>query len=172
MKTEKLRARVGRQSKSTGGVFGRFDGAVLGWEPADLYKFQIFSGSPVYSSKVLPFADGRYFYGASLDYTSVIKDWAGSIYAVEQDVKDVVDRRAIGAELRYLGKKVTVYSAADYDIFYNELNNAYVSGTWNPVEGTSLYATVDFRRVPFLLTSNALIGQNFDKLTTQCLQRQ
>jgi hypothetical protein len=159
-------ARVGRQSKSTGGVFGRFDGAVLSWEPIKDYKLQVVGGSPVYSSIARPFVDSRYFYGASLDYTLPSKEWAGGFYAIEQDIESIVDRRALGAELRYLGKKLTVYSAADYDIFYNQLNNAYVSSTWNPAEGTSLYATADFRRVPFLLTSNALIGQNFSKLTT------
>jgi Autotransporter beta-domain len=166
MKQEKLGARLGRQSKSTGGVFGRFDGAVLTYEPVTDLKLQTVAGSPVYSSKALPFADGRYFYGASLDYTLPSKEWAGGIYAIEQDIHDIVDRRAIGADLRYLGKQLTVYSSADFDIFYQELNNAYVSGTWNPQEGTSLYATADFRRVPFLLTSNALIGQNFSKLTS------
>jgi hypothetical protein len=166
LKQEKLAARVGRQSKSTGGVFGRFDGAVLTYEPVTDYKLQAVAGSPVYNSKALPFADGRYFYGASMEYTMPSKEWAGSVYAIEQDIHNIVDRRAVGAELRYLGKKLTVYSAADFDLYYAELNNAYVSATWNMAEGASLYATADFRRVPFLLTSNALIGQNFDKLTS------
>jgi hypothetical protein len=166
LKKSKLGARVGRQSKSTGGVFGRFDGAVLSWEPMTDLKAQTVVGSPVYSRTATPFADGRYFYGASLDYTLPSKEWAGGIYAIEQDVNGIVDRRALGAELRYNGKKLTVYSAADYDIYFNELNNAYVSGTWNPREGTSFYATADYRRVPFLLTSNALMGQTFTQLDT------
>ncbi len=32
MKENGLSTRLGRQSKSTGGAFGRFDGALVGWE--------------------------------------------------------------------------------------------------------------------------------------------
>jgi hypothetical protein len=35
---------------------------------------------------------------------------------------------------------------------------------WRPREGTSIYGSVDFRRVPFLVTSNALMGQAEDDL--------
>jgi hypothetical protein len=166
LKGPRIGARIGRQSRSTGGVFGRFDGANFSWEPVKDLKTQVVVGSPVYSSKAQPFADGRYFYGASIEYTLPNKEWSGTVYAVEQDVQNIVDRRALGGELRYVGKNLSVYSAADYDIFYNELNNAYVSGTWNPREGTSVYLTADYRKVPFLLTSNALTGENFDQLST------
>lgn len=166
LKDPGLSARVGRQSKSTGGVFGRFDGAVLGWDIQKDLKLQVVGGSPVYSRAAKPFADDRYFYGASLDYTFPNENWAGSIYVIEQDIKKIVDRRAIGAELRYSGKNKSIYSAADYDVFYNELNNAYVTGSWNLREGTTVYGSVDFRRVPFLVTSNALMGQQETKLTS------
>lgn len=158
--------RIGRQSKSTGGVFGRFDGVVAGWEVNKSVKLQAVAGSPLYSRSAKPFADGRYFYGASIDYTFPNEAWVGSLYAVEQDIKSVVDRRAIGAELRYADAKMSFFSSADYDIFYNELNNAYATATMNLAEGTTIYATADFRRVPFLLTSNALMGQTANDLST------
>lgn len=158
--------RLGRQSKSTGGVFGRFDGGLAGWQVSKSTKLQAYAGSPVYSRAAKPFAEGRYLYGASIDYTFPSEAWAGALYLMEQDIKSVVDRRAVGAELRYAGKNKSIYSAADYDIFYKELNNAYVTGTWNLTEGSSLYATADFRRVPFLLTSNALMGQNETQLSS------
>ncbi|MDE2382994.1 MAG: hypothetical protein KGO53_00130 [Alphaproteobacteria bacterium] len=162
-----LGARIGRQSKSTGGVFGRFDGGVLTYEGVKNFKAQAVAGSPVYSRSATPFADNRYFYGASLEYTAPSKDWSANIYAIEQNVGDIVDRRAIGGEARYTGAKLMLYSAADYDIFFHELNNAYVTGTWLPRQGTTVYATVDYRKLPFLLTSNALMGQqNFTSLQT------
>ena len=166
LKQQGMSARAGRQSKSTGGVFGRFDGLLLGWEPRKDVKIQAVAGSPVYSRYAMPFADSRNFYGASIDYTAPGDQWAGSLYVIEQDIAKIIDRRAAGAELRFAGKKATLYSAADYDFFYSELNNAYVTGTWNPREGTTLYGTADFRRVPFLLTSNALMGQTETKLSS------
>lgn len=166
MKQPGLGLRLGRQNKSTGGVFGRFDGGVATWQPTKDLKLQAVAGAPVYSRAAKPFADGRIFYGANIDYNFPGDKWAGSVYAIEQDIKSVVDRRAIGAELRYFDSALAFYSSADYDIFYKELNNAYASGTWNISEGNSLYATADFRRVPFLLTSNALMGQQETQLSS------
>jgi hypothetical protein len=165
-KTKGLGLRLGRQSKSTGGVFGRFDGAVGTYEPIKDLKVQAVGGSPVYSRNSDPFADNRYFFGASVEYTLPSREWAGSVYAIQQNIRDIIDRRAVGGDIRYLGKTINGFGAADYDLFYGQLNNAYVSATWLPRDGTTLYGTADFRRVPFLLTSNALTGQNYSKLTT------
>jgi hypothetical protein len=161
-----LFSRLGRQSRSTGGVFGRFDGANVGMEVDKNLKLQAVLGSPVYSRDALPFADDRLFYGASIDYTFPNQEWAAALYAIEQNVGDVIDRRAVGGELRYAGKDIFAYSGIDYDVYYGEINNAYLSGTWNYMQGGSVYATVDYRHVPFLLTSNALMGQLTNDLPT------
>ncbi len=159
-------ARLGRQSKSTGGVFGRFDGALLGWQINKETKVQAYAGSPVYRRDAKPFADKRVFYGASIDYSFPGDHWAGALYAMAQDIGNYTDRRALGAELRYSGKTLTAYSAGDYDFYFKELNNAYVSANWHVRDGTNVYASADFRRVPFLLTENALMGQGVDDLET------
>ena len=166
MKGPGLGLRVGRQSKSTGGVFGRFDGGVLTWQKDKNIKLQAVGGAPVFSRDALPFSDNRYFYGVSGEYTSSDKAWSASLYAIQQNVGDIVDRRALGGEARYSGSKGSIYSAADYDIFFHELNNAYLSGTWLPRQSTTIYATADYRRLPFLLTSNALMGQTQGTLQT------
>ncbi len=171
LKGPRIQARLGRQSRSTGGVFGRFDGGTVSWEAVKDWKLATVVGSPVYGSKALPFADNRYFYGASLEYTSPKKDFGGSVYAIQQNLGDIVDRRAVGGEARYSGEKGTVYSAADYDLYFAALNNAYVTGTWLPRQGTTVYATADYRRLPFLLTSNALIGQSEALLLNACLKQ-
>jgi hypothetical protein len=164
LKGPHLGLRVGRQSKSTGGVFGRFDGAVASWEPAKNVKLQAVGGAPVMSRNATPFSDNHYFYGMSAEYTSFEKDWSAALYAIQQNVGDITDRRALGGEARYTGQKIIGYAAADYDIYFNEINNAYFTSTWLPRQGTSIYATLDYRKVPFLLTSNAMMGQNFGTL--------
>jgi len=161
-----LFTRVGRQSRSTGGIFGRFDGVNSGWEVNKDLKVQAVVGSPVFSRDAQPFASERIFYGASVDYILPNNAWATSLYAMEQNAGSVTDRRAIGAELRYSGKELFAYSAIDYDILFNEINSAYLSATWNFKEGAALYGTLDYRHVPFLLTSNALMGRSEQKLGT------
>jgi tetratricopeptide (TPR) repeat protein len=164
IKSSGLSTRLGRQSKSTGGVFGRFDGALLGWELDKDIKVQTYAGSPVYRRDAMPFSDDRYFVGASVDYEFPGDKWAGALYAMAQNVGEIIDRRALGAELRYTDKDISIYAASDFDVFYREFNNAYLNMNWRPREGTSIYGSVDFRRVPFLVTSNALMGQAEDDL--------
>ena len=146
-------------------MFGRFDGALLGYQASDQVLLRAVAGSPVYYGDNAPFADGRFFLGASIDLSSAGKLWTGSLYAIEQKVRKTVDRRALGGEIRYQGKELQSYAGIDYDVFYGEINNAFVNGTWQASDQLTLSGGLDYRRVPFLLTSNALLGQSVDSLS-------
>ena len=161
-----LSARIGRQTRTGGGVFGRFDGVLLGDQTNQQVLLQAVAGSPVYFGDIEPFADDRYFLGASINLTSQDKVWSGTLYTIGQNTGDIVDRRAVGADLRYARRTVTGYANADFDVHYGEFNNATISGNWEAMEGLSLFAAVDYRHVPFLLTSNALAGQSATSLAT------
>ena len=160
-----LSARAGRQNRVAGGVFGLFDGVNLGYQATDRILLQVVAGSPVYYDHYEPFGEGRYFVGASADLTSADGMWTGSLYAIEQQANSKVDRRAVGTEVRYNSSALTSYAGLDFDVYYGEINNAYVSATWNPFAELSVYAGLDYRRVPFLLTSNALLGQPVGSLS-------
>lgn len=43
----------------------------------------------------------RYFYGANVDIGPLGQDWSGNAYYINQMVNGVVDRRAVGTEVRY-----------------------------------------------------------------------
>lgn len=159
-----LSARVGRQTRSGGGVFGRFDGALLGWQASDHLLLQAVAGSPVYYGEDTPFADERYFLGASLDVFTSGKTLNASVYAITQEAGSVIDRRAVGIDLRYAKGPVTGFAGLDYDVHYGEVNAAYASASFEAAAGLSLYAQADYRHVPFLLTSNALMGQSANTL--------
>jgi len=159
LKGPRIGVRVGRQSRGTGGVFGRFDGANISWEPTTNLKLQAVGGSPVFGQNAVPFSSDHYFYGVSLDYASPGKNWSGGGYAIQQMVGDITDRSALGGELRYNNQKGSGFVAADYDIYFKEFNNAYATVNLLPWQGTTVYGTVDYRKMPFLLTSNALMGQ-------------
>lgn len=161
-----LSARVGRQTRYDGGVFGRFDGILLGDQLDDQVLLQVVAGAPVYYGDSEPFAGDRVFAGASIDLKSDDKAWTGTAYAIAQNSGDVVDRRAVGAGLRYARRNLTAYATTDFDLYYGEFNSATVSGTWEAASGLSVFASADYRHVPFLLTSNALAGQSATSLTS------
>jgi hypothetical protein len=63
-----LMTRLGRQTRNTGGVVGRFDGGVVSWQANPNMRLNVVGGSPVERRADEPFKDDRYFYGASVDF--------------------------------------------------------------------------------------------------------
>ena len=98
-----------------------------------------------------------YFYGANIDIGPLGQAWSGNAYFINQMIDNVVDRRAVGGELRFASNGKNAYSLVDYDISYGVLNVAMLNGTW-VTEGTTFTLLADHRRTPYLQTTNALFG--------------
>lgn len=152
--------RVGRQTQSANGVLGRFDGAEIVWRASDLVRFGLVGGSPVWSRRDEPFKDGKYFVGGNVGFTP-LRGLDISLYALEQRVDDLIDRRAIGSDLRYLSPSLSVFATLDYDIHFGEVNLALLNASWTLPDKTVIYGAVDHRKSPFLSSWVALQGQPF-----------
>jgi hypothetical protein len=99
----------------------------------------------------------RYFYGVNVDIGPIGQAWNSNLYFINQMVNGVVDRRAVGTELRYAANGKNAFSLIDYDVSYNVLNIAMLNGTW-VTERTTYTLLADHRKTPYLQTSNALFG--------------
>lgn len=155
------RLKLGRQDYSKGGVLGRFDGAVLGLGITKKTSVNVATGYLLDIDNYLDFSyvKNRRFLSLNVDLGNQLKDWNISFYGVQQMVDDVVDRQAVGGEVRYFRPTFNVFSILDYDTSYQELNIFLLNANWiKPQQGT-LYTTIDIRKVPYLSTSNALQGQ-------------
>ncbi|MEQ1617438.1 MAG: tetratricopeptide repeat protein [Terricaulis sp.] len=148
--------RAGRQTRSSSGVFGRFDGAVASARVGRV-RFDAIGGYPVESPRDLTFDPDRVFYAASAEYQG--EDWDASIYRLRQTANDLVDRDAVGVELRYVSNRASLFLLADYDLHYKELNIGLANGSFTLVGDATLNLGVDIRKAPMLSTINALIGQ-------------
>ncbi len=153
-----LRGRIGRQSRNTGGVLGRFDGLNLGYEVSERILLNAVIGKPAYSA-----SDGidseRSFYGASVNYGPILEELELGLYVIQQDIEGLDDRQAVGAEFRYFGSNKSFWGLIDYDTLYNELGSAFLQGSWRFSSRLSLHGSIDQRHSPFLSKGNALIGQ-------------
>ena len=152
-------ARFGRQSKNSGGVLGRFDGVALGYRIAPEWKLNAVTGFPVVISSSNQFQTDKSFFGMSVDAGTFKKYWNASAFLIKQSAYDIDDRTAIGAELRYLNPKATIFALVDYDIDYKSLNIAQIIGNIQLPGQTSLNLVADYRNSPALTTSNSLQGQ-------------
>ncbi len=163
-------ARIGRQTSTTGGVLGRFDGIGAGVRVADGWTVNGIAGSPVERASNLPFASDDYFFGLSTDVSWFGKSLDTTLYAIEQRKEDFVDRRGLGLEARHAKNGLAVYGAAEYDVHFAELNSALVTASSIFDDRSALSITADYRRSPVLLASNALQGQGLFRLS-DLLQR-
>jgi len=174
--------RVGRQPGNTGGILDyRFDGAWVRYTAVpQLLNLNLVGGQPrqfSLTSNFVPddprnyqFADWnqRYFYGANVDIGPLWQAWSGNAYYINQVVNHVLDRRAVGTELRYAANGKNAFGLVDYDISYGVLNIAMLNGSW-ATEGTTFTLLADHRRVPYLQTTNALYsvpGASLDNINT------
>ncbi|UFZ03712.1 hypothetical protein LQG66_31620 [Bradyrhizobium ontarionense] len=161
LKEADVTLRVGRQSRNTGGVMGRFDGAVLSWQKSPGLRLNVLAGSPNWSRFDAPFKDGKTLYGASIDFGKILGGLETTVYLITQYDRNIVDRQAIGAEFRYFDANKSLLGLIDYDTHFRALNAAVFSGTYTFDDKSVINASFDYRKVPFLSTWNALQGQPF-----------
>ena len=169
-----LSARLGRQSRNTGGVLGRFDGLLAGYRMTNWLTINGVAGFPVFSTRDAIKTD-RYLYGLSADLGTFANAWDFNVFIIEQQNDGILDRRAIGGEARYFDPVHSLLSFVDYDISYDSLNTLILLGTWTLPDRTTINASVDYRNSPILTTSNALQGQtvrNIDALLNSLTEDQ
>jgi tetratricopeptide (TPR) repeat protein len=152
-------ARLGRQTRSEGGVFGRFDGLLLSYQTTGPLRIDLVGGSPVERSTDTSINTDQRFYGVGFDFASLIKDWDYSVYTLEERTGGLTDRRAVGGEARYFDDTRSLLALVDYDLLFKELNMASLLGTWTADERTSYNLSLNQIKSPFLTVGNAIIGQ-------------
>ncbi len=157
--------RVGRQTRNSSGVLGRFDGALMGWQAKPTVRINVVGGFPVLSSRQTSVMTERPFYGASLDIGNKRSAIQTTVYWFDQRARGgFVDRQSAGVEARYVRKNFNVFGIVDYDVKYSTLNLGLISMGYNFNDGSNLALTADYRKSPLLTTTNALIGQ-FDTVS-------
>jgi tetratricopeptide (TPR) repeat protein len=164
----RLRGRLGRQTRNTGGVLGRFDGLNLTYSLNDRARFEAVAGEPVFSTSQSA-TQSRQFYGISSNFAPFGEDLELGVFYLEQDIDSLTDRQVIGTELRYFGASKSLWGSVNYDTAFGELGNAFLQGSWRLPSRLTITGVLDHRRSPFLSLGNALLGQaeqDFSLLTS------
>lgn len=153
-----LRGRLGRQTRNTGGVLGRFDGLNLTYALNERVYFEAVAGIPVYST-ARSVDDSRTFHGLSSTFSPFSENLELGLFLLQQDIDGLTDREAMGAELRYSGATTSLWGIADYDAAFQELGSVFLQGSWRLPGKFTVTGLVDRRRSPFLSLGNAIVGQ-------------
>jgi tetratricopeptide (TPR) repeat protein len=156
-----LTAKVGRQAGVTGGLIGRFDGAIVGYDLTPQWRINVTGGVPIDTIV----NSNQNFEGVYLEGQNLGQHWSGDAFFMNQMADGLTDRRAVGGDVRYFDEVRTFYTMLDYDINFNELNAVTLQGTWQLPDQTSFSLLFDDRKAPELLTSNALLSPRLTNLT-------
>jgi hypothetical protein len=153
-------SRIGRQRRTSSGIFGRFDGLYYGYTFHPKWRLNFTSGGLVESS-----SDGvtpqRNFNGISLDYGPINDQWNFNLFAIDQrTTSGIIDRQAIGGEIRHFSSQRSLFVLADYDLHFEALNIAYLLGSWTLTPRTTLNTLLDYRLSPLTTTTSALQSQS------------
>jgi tetratricopeptide (TPR) repeat protein len=155
--------RVGRQSAIGGSLFGLFDGVSMAMPIAENYKVDAMMGVP---ANTLVNAPQQTMAGVMLEADNLFEHWGGNLSLVEQTSEGISDRRAIGAEVRYFGESLSMFTQMDYDINFNEINALTLQGSFMGPYDTTITMLVDDRKAPSLQLSDALISLGGTSLKT------
>ncbi len=159
-----IQLRLGRQSQSSGGILGRFDGGHLSIPVYENIKLNLVGGFSVLSSSDIFVNSDQYFYGINADFGTYLNAWDFNAFFIEQRNHSVLDRRAVGGEVRFFDEDKSFFTFFDYDIFHDELNTFLFTGQWIFDDRTTVNLSYDYRTSPFLTTQNATQGQSVDNL--------
>jgi len=151
--------RVGRQSQSSGGVLGRFDGLLFGYHVTPVTRINIVAGYPVEFFNLDAIRTDKKFYGISFDFGTFANAWDFNTFVIQQNIDGILDRKATGGEIRYFKDNRSLLALVDYDISYQALNTVVILGNWIMPDNTTFNFVIDQRKSPILTTSNALLGQ-------------
>jgi tetratricopeptide (TPR) repeat protein len=156
-----LRGRLGRQTRNTGGVLGRFDGLNMTYTLNERLSFDAVAGEPVYSTST-DYEDSRFFYGVSSTFAPFDNALELGAFLLQQDIEGITDRSVVGTELRYFGETQSLWGIVSYDTEFSELGSAFLQGSWRLPGNLTVTGSLDARRSPFLSLGNALVGQQLD----------
>ncbi len=145
--------RVGRQSAMGGGVLGRFTGITAGYGFTPNWRANVVGGQLSEETN----GPKPIFFGASLDF-GVTSAVGGSLYAINQIVSGIVDRRAVGGNMRYFSQQGMLMTMLDYDVQFKELNMFTIQGTLNGESGTDYNLLLDRRKMPSLSISRSTVN--------------
>lgn len=152
-------AKIGRQTRTSGGVLGRFDGVHLAHDINPYFTINGIFGYPVESSRQMRINSDRRFYGISTDFGTSDDKWDFTTFFIEQENQGITDRQGIGGEIRYFDSQKSFFNLIDYDIMFKELNIFLFNGYWNYSPKTTFNLILDYRMSPLLTTNNAIQGQ-------------
>jgi len=118
-------------------------------------KVDLMGGRP---ANTLVAAPAQRLLAAMVEGDGLLDPWGGNAYIIDQTVDGYVNRRALGAEVRFAADDYSAYSLIDYDVNFKAINAITLQGSFQAAPQTTVTMLWDQRKAPSLQLTNALIS--------------
>ena len=115
-------------------------------------------GAPVLRARDIYLRSDRTFYGVSVDIGAKRDNLQSTVYWYDQRSRGLIDRQAVGAEVRFLKNRFNSYALVDYDVHYSKVNLALLTLNYSLKDESNISVTADYRQSPLLTSWNVLNG--------------
>jgi tetratricopeptide (TPR) repeat protein len=152
--------KVGRQAADYG-TLAKFDGGIMTFNYGHDTEYTLVLGRPLMSTDTTQ----RRMYGGHLHH-NFNDTTSTTVYYNHQTADSFEERSAIGADIRYFKDALSIYTAAEYDVAYRQIN----STTWQAHKDAETYrwfVLYDRRKSPVLYADKALKLGLFDGVAGQ-----
>jgi tetratricopeptide (TPR) repeat protein len=152
--------RAGRQNPNGGGVLERFDGITGAYNLNSDWRVNAVVGNsvefPSSGSGWFDMPVSKRFYGGGVELLPQVGRPGVNLYAIEQTLSGYLNRRAVGAEVRYFDGQFSGFGTYDYDLLYKGTNVAAFQGNYLDKWGNNYFVSYDYRKSPSYSLTNAL----------------
>jgi len=157
---------MGRQSSQSAGVLSKYDGFLFGYDLAEKIRINLVTGFPVLTTEKTKIQTDKLFTSVSLEFNNLFGTLDVSPYIYNQEIDNIVNRAAIGAEVRFFHDKLDFFGLYDRDTFFDTSNILLLRGKYIIQKQTSIRLNYDKRRSPSLEMENILRQLDIDRIDT------
>jgi hypothetical protein len=159
-----LSAILGRQSRSRGGVLGRFDGIRVDYKMGDFVDLGAVAGFPLDTGFSNRIDTDVVLGGLRLGFAALDDRVSGEVYGIYQARGSATDRAALGGQLQYRGEHGIAVGLLDYDVYFASLNRALFMSNWHLSPEVDVNALAQYGNTPFVTSRSALIASGVGSL--------
>ena len=141
--------RLGRQPGTSEGVLGRFDGVSGRYNISPEWKLFGVLGQPDNGTHN-HVSTNRTFFGGAVEFAPKESRVSGNVYFNQQVADGLVERRALGTELRYFNNTFSAFGLMEYDTLYSTVNMVLLQGNYLTENGINLNLFLDHRKSPLM----------------------
>ncbi|MBA3582560.1 MAG: hypothetical protein H0W44_08940 [Gammaproteobacteria bacterium] len=164
--TRKWGVHLGRQSQSSLGAAGRFDGVYGEYRLTQDTLFGFATGSEPSRDELLESDENRRFKSVIGQIDNIFSSASARFYLAEEESDGFINRQGLGVRLNYFDRptRSSFFVMTDYDLLFGEINFVSLQPTVTLFENLNIGVSIEERNSPQYRMDSVITGQGVSTL--------